>query len=292
MTANLTDTAALVTGASSGIGAATARQLAEHGACVALVARRRDRLEALAAEIDKAGGTALVVEADITDRTQAEAAVQQTVERFGRLDTLVNNAGLMLLGPVVGADAQEWDRMIAINVQGLLYTTRAALQHLLQAAEEGPRRVADIVNISSIAGRVAWNGYGVYSFTKFGVRGFTESLRQEVTQRHVRVGVIEPGGVDTELGSHNKPDVRNEMIDPSTSRPRSSPPGTSPTVSPTWSPVLATPPSASCGSCPPTRCDRRLPCPAETTASRPTEEALSRIEWAEPRARARRRLYL
>ena len=137
------------------------------------MARRRDRLEALAAEIDQAGGTALAVDADITDRTQAEAAVQQTVERFGGLDTLVNNAGLMLLGPVVGADAQEWDRMIATNIQGLLSTTRAALPHLLQAAEQGPRRVADIVNISSIAGRVAWNGYGVYSFTKFGVRGFT-----------------------------------------------------------------------------------------------------------------------
>jgi NADP-dependent 3-hydroxy acid dehydrogenase YdfG len=214
MTSNLAGTAALVTGASSGIGAATARQLAHHGAAVALVARRRDRLEALAAEIDQAGGAALVVDADITDRTQAEAAVQQTAERFGRLDTLVNNAGLMLLGPVVGADPQEWDRMIAINIQGLLSTTRAALPHLLQAAQEGPRRVADIVNISSIAGRVAWNGYGVYSFTKFGVRGFTESLRQEVTQRHVRVGVLEPGGVATELGSHNKPEVRHQLIDP------------------------------------------------------------------------------
>jgi NADP-dependent 3-hydroxy acid dehydrogenase YdfG len=213
MTANLTGTAALVTGASSGIGAATARRLADHGAAVALVARRRDRLEALAAEIDKAGGAALAVEADITDRTQAEAAVQQAVERFGRLDTLVNNAGLMLLGPVVGADAQEWDRMIAINVQGLL-STRAALPHLLQAAQQGPRRVADIVNIGSIAGRVAWNGYGVYSFTKFGVRGFSESLRQEVTRRHLRVGVLEPGGVATELGSHNTPEVRNQMIDP------------------------------------------------------------------------------
>jgi len=210
----LSGTAALVTGASSGIGAATSRQLAELGACVALVARRRDRLEDVAAEIDKAGGTALVVEADITDRTQAEAAVRQAVERFGRLDTLVNNAGLMLLGAVVGTDPEEWERMIAINVQGMLYTTRAALPHLLQAAEEGPRRVADIVNISSIAGRVAWNGYGVYNLTKFGVNGFTESLRQEVTQRHVRVGVIEPGGVATELGSHNKPEVRNQMIDP------------------------------------------------------------------------------
>ena len=120
----------------------------------------------------------------------------------------------MLLGPATGADAEERDRMIAINVRGLLYTTRAALPHLLEAAEDGPRRVADIVNISSIAGRVAWNGYGVYNFTKFGVNGFTESLRQEVTQRHVRVGVVEPGGVATELGSRNKPQARNEMIDP------------------------------------------------------------------------------
>ncbi|MFE4491858.1 SDR family NAD(P)-dependent oxidoreductase [Streptomyces niveus] len=214
MATNLTGTVALVTGASSGIGAATARRLAERGASVALVARRRARLEDLAAEIEKAGGTALVVEADISDRTQAEAAVQQTVERFGRLDILVNNAGLMLLGPVVGADAEEWERMLAINVQGLLYTTRAALPHLLSAAEDTPRRVADIVNISSIAGRVAWNGYGVYNLTKFGVNGFTESLRQEITQRHVRVSVLEPGGVATELGSHNdhKPEVR-EAID-------------------------------------------------------------------------------
>jgi NADP-dependent 3-hydroxy acid dehydrogenase YdfG len=214
MASTLTGTVALVTGASSGIGAATARQLAEAGASVALVARRKDRLEDLAAEIEKAGGTALVMPADIADRIQAEAAIQQTVERFGRLDILVNNAGLMLLGPVVGADAEEWERMIEINVKGLLYTTRAALPHLLQAAEKGPRRVADIVNISSIAGRVAWNGYGVYSLTKFGVNGFTESLRQEVTQRHVRVGVLEPGGVETELGSHNRPEVREEMIDP------------------------------------------------------------------------------
>ncbi len=163
MASKLTGTVALVTGASSGIGEATARQLAEHGASVALVARRKDRLDALAAEIEKAGGTALVVEADVTGRAQAEAAVERAVEHFGRLDTLVNNAGLMLLGPVVGADAEEWEQMIAVNVKGLLYTTRAALPHLLQAAGDGTRRVADIVNISSIAGRVAWNGYGVYS---------------------------------------------------------------------------------------------------------------------------------
>ncbi len=214
MKPTLTGTTALVTGASSGIGAATARLLAQRGAAVALVARRQDRLETLAADIEAAGGTALVIAADIADRPQAEGAVEQTVERLGRLDILVNNAGLMLLGPVVDADVNEWDRMIATNVHGLLSTTRAALPHLLHAAEVGPRRVADIVNVSSIAGRVAWSGYGVYNLTKFGMNGFTEALRQEVTQRHVRVGVVEPGGVATELGSHNRPDIRNEMIDP------------------------------------------------------------------------------
>jgi short chain dehydrogenase len=173
----------------------------------------------------------------------------------------------MLLGPVVGADTQEWDRMIAINVQGLLYTTRAALPHLLQAAEQGPRRVADIVNISSIAGRLASNGYGVYSFTKFGVRGFTESLRQEVTQRHVRVGVLEPGGVATELGSHNKPEVRNQMIDPFYQQtevlaPEDIADGVVYMVT-----RPATPPSASCGSCPPNSSDR-IRCPRLRRARR------------------------
>ncbi|MCZ9881651.1 SDR family NAD(P)-dependent oxidoreductase [Arthrobacter sp. B2a2-09] len=214
MTLKLSGTAALVTGASSGIGAATARELAALGASVALVARRRDRLEALAAEIENDGGTALVIEADITDRAQAQAAVEGTVERFGQLDILVNNAGLMLLGSVLGADPGDWDRMISVNVQGLLYTTHAALPHLLKAADNSERRVADIVNISSVAGRVAWGGYGVYNLTKFGVNGFTESLRQEVTQRHVRVGVLEPGGVDTELASHNTPEIQSGMTTP------------------------------------------------------------------------------
>jgi NADP-dependent 3-hydroxy acid dehydrogenase YdfG len=211
MSSSLTGTVALVTGASSGIGEATARRLAEEGATVALVARRADRLDALATKIEEAGGTALAVAADITDRVQAEAAVQTVIDQFGRLDVLVNNAGLMLLGPIVGADVEEWERMLSINVQGLLYTTNAALPHLLKAAEDDPRQVADIVNISSIAGRVAWANYGVYNLTKFGVNGFTESLRQEVTKRHVRVGVLEPGGVATELGTHNSGAMREHI---------------------------------------------------------------------------------
>ncbi|MGK3119706.1 SDR family NAD(P)-dependent oxidoreductase [Pseudomonas corrugata] len=212
MSLSLSGTVALVTGTSSGIGHASARALAARGASVALIARRQDRLDALVAQIQESGGTAFAVPADITERAQAEAAVRATVERFGRLDILVNNAGLMLLGPIVGGDPDEWNRMIAINQQGLLYMTHAALPHLLAAAQDDPRRVADIVNISSIAGRVAWANYGAYNMTKFGVNGFTESLRQEITKKHVRVGVLEPGGVETELGSHNT-GVMREGID-------------------------------------------------------------------------------
>jgi NAD(P)-dependent dehydrogenase (short-subunit alcohol dehydrogenase family) len=176
MTPKLAGTAALVTGASSGIGAATARRLAQDGACVALVARRLDRLQALAADIENAGGTALAVEADITDRAQAEAAVEQAAGRFGRLDILVNNAGLMLLGPVAGADPQEWDQMIAVNVQGLLSTTRAALPHLLQAAEQGPRRVADMTCTCS---KMSWSivgGWTIFSDQIQAADSFQRSL--------------------------------------------------------------------------------------------------------------------
>jgi NADP-dependent 3-hydroxy acid dehydrogenase YdfG len=211
MSAKLDGVVAIVTGASSGIGEATARELAELGASVAVVARRQDRLDAVVAEIEAAGGTALAVATDITERAQAEQAVATVVERFGRLDILVNNAGLMLLGPVVGADLQEWERMIAVNQNGLLYMTSAALPHLLTAAEDELRGVADIVNISSIAGRVAWPNFAAYNMTKFGVNGFTEALRQEVTKRHVRVGVLEPGAVETELVSHNSDAVKAEL---------------------------------------------------------------------------------
>jgi NADP-dependent 3-hydroxy acid dehydrogenase YdfG len=209
MTKRLQGTVALVTGASSGIGEATAVALAEEGAAVALVARRRDKLEALAQRLGD--GRALVIEADITEQAQAAAAVEQTVSELGRLDTLVNNAGVMLLGPIVGAPLEEWQRMVQINVLGLLYCTHAALPHLLAAAEGDPRSVADVVNISSTAGRVARLNSGVYNATKFGVVAFTESLRQEVTARHVRVSVIEPGATATELRLQNRPEIQAEM---------------------------------------------------------------------------------
>jgi NADP-dependent 3-hydroxy acid dehydrogenase YdfG len=210
MAPRLEGTVALVTGASSGIGEATARALAAQGAAVAVAARRKDRLDRLVAELEHAGGRALAVEADVTDQDEAVAAVRRTVDDLGRLDTVVNNAGVMLLGPIVDAPTEEWDRMVALNLQGLLYVSHAALPHLLEAAEDGPRRVADLVNVSSVAGRRASVGSGVYNLTKHGVGAFSESLRQEVTERHVRVSLIEPGAVDTELQSHLRPEIREQ----------------------------------------------------------------------------------
>ena len=208
---SLENTVALVTGASSGIGEATAKALAARGAGVALVARRGDRLERLGGEIADAGGTALPIEADVTDQEQARGAVARAVEELGRLDVLVNNAGVMLLGPIAEAPVEEWERMLDVNMRGLLYTTHAALPHLFEAADGEPRRVADLVNISSVAGRIARKGSGVYNATKHGVGAFSESLRQEVTQRHVRVALVEPGAVATELQGHNRPEVKEEI---------------------------------------------------------------------------------
>jgi len=203
----LDGTVGLVTGASSGIGEATALALAGHGAAVALAARRKDRLDNVATVIRERGGTALVVESDITDQQQAAGAVGQTVSELGRLETLVNNAGVMLLGPAVGAPLDEWQRMVQLNLLGLLYCTHAALPHLLDAADREPRRVADVVNISSVAGRFARTGNGVYALTKFGVGAFSESLRQEVTKRYLRVSLVEPGATATELASHNRAEI-------------------------------------------------------------------------------------
>jgi NADP-dependent 3-hydroxy acid dehydrogenase YdfG len=207
----LDSTVALVTGASSGIGEATAKRLAAEGAAVAVAARRVDRLEKLVGEIEAAGGRALAIESDVTDRAQAEALVERTVAELGRLDTVVNNAGVMLLGPALDADIEEWERMVDLNLKGLLYVAKAALPHLLKFADDGPRRVTDLINISSVAGRRPRSGSAVYNATKFGVGAFSEALRQEVTERHVRVSLVEPGAVATELSSHNRPEVLAEI---------------------------------------------------------------------------------
>src|SRR6187200_1694076 len=206
MSNRLQDTVALVTGASSGIGEATARALAAEGAKVAVDARRKDRLDALAGEI---GG--LAVEADVTDREQAVAAVERTAQELGRLDIVINNAGVMLLGEIVDAPVEEWDRMIELNLKGLLYVAHAALPHLLAAAQQEPRRVADLVNVSSVAGRRVGAGGGIYQMTKHGVGVFSEALRQEVTGRYVRSSLIEPGATESELVTHVREEVRSGL---------------------------------------------------------------------------------
>jgi NADP-dependent 3-hydroxy acid dehydrogenase YdfG len=207
---SLDGTVALVTGASSGIGEATARALAAQGAKVAVAARRLERLEKLAGEIGAEGHTALAIESDITDQDQAIGAVERTVTELGRLDIVVNNAGQMLLGPIEDAPTAEWDRMIDLNLKGLINTTHAALPHLLAAAADSERGCADVVNISSVAGRIARSGSGVYNLTKHGVGAFSESFRQEFARRKVRSTLIEPGAVDTELSDHIRDGIREK----------------------------------------------------------------------------------
>ncbi len=189
---------AAITGASSGIGEATALALAGAGAAVALGARRKDRIEALAQRIEGDGGRAVAIEVDVGDEAAAKSFVEQAHSELGGLNALVNNAGVMLLGPVEGADTGEWRRMVDVNVLGLLYCSLAALP-LIRDSGGG-----DIVNISSVAGRSASAGAAVYNFTKFGVTGFSEALRQEALHSKVRVTCIEPGFVETELQGHNK----------------------------------------------------------------------------------------
>ena len=195
---------ALISGASSGIGRATALQLVDEGAVVAVVARRADRLDELASQIRQAGGMAVPIVADLTDAAAAEAAVTRTVEELGRLDILINNAGVMLNGPSDQSPLQEWDRMVDINLRGLMYTTKAALPHLLKAAGDSPRSVADVVNISSVAGRFAAAGNALYNATKFAVTGATEAWRQEFTTRNLRFSVVEPGRAESELFAHKE----------------------------------------------------------------------------------------
>ncbi|MCA1218031.1 SDR family NAD(P)-dependent oxidoreductase [Streptomyces sp. 8L] len=216
MTSRLTSTVALVTGASSGIGRATALRLAEEGAAVALVARRKDRVEELARLVTDRGGRALVVPADVTDAAGAAAAVGRTVEHFGRLDILVNAAGVMLNGDSLLARLEEWDRMVDVNVKGVMYVVKAALPHLLDAAKSADREVADVINISSVAGRAAAPTVAIYNATKFGVTAATEAWRQEYAAQNLRFSVIEPGAVETELFGHQQEhaqQVENQRFD-------------------------------------------------------------------------------
>jgi len=206
MTTSLQGKVALVTGASSGIGEATALALARAGARVAIAARRRDRLDGVARRIADLRSESLVLEADVARPEQADSIVARTVEKFGRLDVLVNNAGLMLLSPIDRARVEDWRRMLDLNLLGLMTATRAALPHM--------RRQKDghVVNISSTAGRVANPDASVYAATKFGVGAFSEALRREVYKDNIRVTIIEPGAVATELREHvPDPDTRQRI---------------------------------------------------------------------------------
>jgi NADP-dependent 3-hydroxy acid dehydrogenase YdfG len=188
---------AAITGASSGIGEATALELARAGASVAVGARRTDRLEGLVGRIEAEGGLALAIEVDVSDERQAHSFIETAHRELGGLSILLNNAGVMLLGPLEGANTDEWRRMIDVNVYGVLYCTHAALP-LMREGGGG-----DIVNVSSVAGRRADAGAAVYNLTKFGVTGFTEALRQEALHCGIRVMGVEPGMVETELQGHN-----------------------------------------------------------------------------------------
>ncbi|MYB30607.1 MAG: SDR family oxidoreductase [Cenarchaeum sp. SB0663_bin_5] len=192
----LTDKVAIVTGASSGIGRATAQSLAKKGVRVVLGARRRDRLDELASEIQSVGGQALSFVTDVAQRQSCEDLIRYAIEQWGRIDILVNNAGLMPLSFIKNLHVDEWDRMIDVNIKGVLYCTAAALPHMLTA------KSGHIVNVSSVAGRIVFPAGSVYCATKHAVTAFSEGLRQELsTRKNIRVTCIEPGVVATELTS-------------------------------------------------------------------------------------------
>ncbi|MBV9213856.1 MAG: SDR family NAD(P)-dependent oxidoreductase [Actinobacteria bacterium] len=196
-----------ITGASSGIGEATALAMASEGASVALGARRGDRLEELRERIESDGGRAVALRADVANEASAHEFVTGAAEALGGLDGLVNNAGVMLLGPIEGADTEHWRRMVEVNVLGLLYSTQAALP-LLREGGGG-----DVVNVSSVAGRVANAGSAVYNATKWGVVALSEALRKELTGSGIRITCVEPGFVETELQGHNEHPMVREAIE-------------------------------------------------------------------------------
>jgi NADP-dependent 3-hydroxy acid dehydrogenase YdfG len=200
----LKETVALVTGASAGIGAAAARALAAKGVAVALVARRENRLNALVEELTAAGGRALAVRADVAYAEQAREAVEQAVARWGRLDILVNNAGLNRPGAPLETPLADWEEMVRVNLLGAMYCAHAAAPHLIHAAEDSPRGVADLINVSSLSGRIVRKDSGVYTTTKHALNAFSESLRMELAGRGVRVSLLEPASVATELFASGK----------------------------------------------------------------------------------------
>ena len=191
---DLTDTVAIITGASSGIGEATAHRLAQEGASVALAARREDRLQSLRNDIEADGGSAIVCPTDVTDRQQVQALADAVLDAFGQIDVLVNNAGVMPLSLMENLHEDEWEQMVDVNVKGVLHAIGAVLPAMLEQ-ERG-----HVINISSVAGRRTFPGSAVYSGTKFFVRALSERMRNELAPTYnIRVTSIEPGAVETEL---------------------------------------------------------------------------------------------
>jgi NADP-dependent 3-hydroxy acid dehydrogenase YdfG len=208
---NLAGRTAVVTGAASGIGEATAVLLAAQGARVALIARRAERLEAIADKIRANGGQALAVVADITDDASVEAAAARVHDAYGTVDLVVNNAGVMLVNPVDDGRIDEWQRMIDTNLTGALRVIRAFTGDLVAAAADG--RAADLVNISSVASHTPFPNYTVYGATKAAVSFLSQALRTELSPRDVRVTNIEPGMTQTEISTHISTDELREQVD-------------------------------------------------------------------------------
>jgi len=196
----------VITGASSGLGEAAARHLADRGAAVALGARRTERIDALVEEIERGGGRALAVTTDVSRRDNVQTLVDLAIERFGRIDVMVNNAGLMPQSPLDRLRVDEWERMIDVNIKGVLYGIAAALPHMQR------QKSGHIVNVASVAGHKVRAGSAVYSATKHAVRVISEGLRQEVKPYGIRTTIISPGAVDTELpNSASEPDVKANL---------------------------------------------------------------------------------
>lgn len=196
MTDNITGKTVVITGASSGMGEATARHLAEKGASVVLGARRTDRIDALAAEIMAAGGKAIAVATDVTKRDDLQRLVDAAIETYGRIDVIINNAGVMPLSPLERVKIDEWDQMVDVNLKGVLYGVAAALPHMIA------QKSGHIINVASVAGHKLFAGSAVYSATKFAVRAFSEGLRQEMAPHNIRTTIMSPGAVKTELLDH------------------------------------------------------------------------------------------
>ncbi|RZJ00711.1 MAG: SDR family oxidoreductase [Brevundimonas sp.] len=196
MTDNIGGKTVVITGASSGMGAAAARHLAAKGATVVLAARRVDRIESLVAEITQAGGKAIAVATDVTKREDLVRLVDAAIESYGRIDVLINNAGVMPLSPLERVKVDEWDQMIDVNLKGVLYGVAAALPYMIA------QKSGHIINVSSVAGHKLFGGSAVYSATKFAVRALSEGLRQEMAPHNIRTTIISPGAVKTELLDH------------------------------------------------------------------------------------------